>query len=76
MKKCLWEDEMKYLQFLKEVTDDILIRGYHSNKILENVFQTHIERSKYHLSEVNQSPFLMKHKSFIACTLVRYKPVT
>ncbi|XP_038667543.1 spermatogenesis-associated protein 7 homolog isoform X1 [Scyliorhinus canicula] len=45
------EDEMKYLQFLKEVTDDILIRGYHSNKILENVFQTHIERSKYHLSE-------------------------
>ncbi|XP_067900229.1 spermatogenesis-associated protein 7 homolog isoform X2 [Heterodontus francisci] len=50
-KLMAWEDEMKYLQFLKEVTDDILIRGYHSNKILENVFQTHIERSKYHLNE-------------------------
>ncbi|XP_078086678.1 spermatogenesis-associated protein 7 homolog [Mustelus asterias] len=45
------ENELKYLQFLKEVTDDILIRGYHSNKILENVFQAHINRSKHHLSE-------------------------
>ncbi|XP_067845009.1 spermatogenesis-associated protein 7 homolog isoform X2 [Heptranchias perlo] len=50
-KLMAWEDELKYLQFLKEVTDDILIRGYHSNKILENVFQRHIERSKYHLNE-------------------------
>uniref|UniRef100_UPI00398E8AEB spermatogenesis-associated protein 7 homolog n=1 Tax=Pristiophorus japonicus TaxID=55135 RepID=UPI00398E8AEB len=50
-KLMAWEDEMKYLQFFKEVTDDILIRGCHSNKILENVFQRHIERRKYHLSE-------------------------
>ncbi|XP_078261031.1 spermatogenesis-associated protein 7 homolog [Rhinoraja longicauda] len=46
-----WDNELKYLQFLREVTDDILIRGYHSNKILENVFQRHIERNKYHLNE-------------------------
>ncbi|XP_048457284.1 spermatogenesis-associated protein 7-like [Rhincodon typus] len=50
-KLMAWENEMKYLQFLKEVTDDILLRGYHSNRILENIFQIHVERSKYHLNE-------------------------
>ncbi|XP_072436221.1 spermatogenesis-associated protein 7 homolog [Chiloscyllium punctatum] len=51
LKLMAWEVEMKYLRFLKDVTDDILCRGYHSNRILENIFQIHIERSKYHLNE-------------------------
>ncbi|XP_060686990.1 spermatogenesis-associated protein 7 homolog [Hemiscyllium ocellatum] len=69
LKLMAWEDEMKYLQFLKEVTDDILCRGYHSNRILENIFQIHVERSKYHLNEVNYSSCLMIHAVIIVCTV-------
>ncbi|XP_072906949.1 spermatogenesis-associated protein 7 homolog isoform X3 [Hemitrygon akajei] len=49
--RLAWDNELKYLQFLKDVTDDILFRGYHSNKILESVFQKHIERNKHYLNE-------------------------
>ncbi|XP_072121232.1 spermatogenesis-associated protein 7 homolog isoform X3 [Mobula birostris] len=49
--RLAWDNELKYLQFLKDITDDILFRGYHSNKILEDVFQKHIERNKHYLNE-------------------------
>ncbi|XP_007903221.2 spermatogenesis-associated protein 7 isoform X2 [Callorhinchus milii] len=68
-----WENELKYLQFLKEVTDDVLLRGYHSNKFLEKVFERHIERSKHNLSEVRMRNMLqelrneLKAKTKVSC---------
>uniref|UniRef100_A0A4W3IMP0 Spermatogenesis-associated protein 7 homolog n=1 Tax=Callorhinchus milii TaxID=7868 RepID=A0A4W3IMP0_CALMI len=68
-----WENELKYLQFLKEVTDDVLLRGYHSNKFLEKVFERHIERSKHNLSEVRMRTMLqelrneLKAKTKVSC---------
>ncbi|XP_062911856.1 uncharacterized protein LOC134350513 isoform X2 [Mobula hypostoma] len=57
IRSCSGKDnELKYLQFLKDITDDILFRGYHSNKILEDVFQKHIERNKHYLNEKWMKP--------------------
>ncbi|XP_069089997.1 spermatogenesis-associated protein 7 homolog isoform X2 [Pleurodeles waltl] len=45
------EDELRYLQFLREVTEDILMRGNCSAKILGNVFQAQLETRRHDLDE-------------------------
>nr|XP_056709351.1 spermatogenesis-associated protein 7 homolog [Euleptes europaea] len=46
------EEELKYLQFLKEVTNDILIRSCYQNKALGDVFQIHVRNGRCDLDEV------------------------
>ncbi|KAK2561902.1 Spermatogenesis-associated protein 7 [Acropora cervicornis] len=43
--------EQKYLRFISDVTTDILARGIFSNRVLQKVFDLHIERQKDHLDE-------------------------
>lgn len=50
-KASIWEEEQKYLQFISDVTTDILARGIFSNRVLKQVFEMHIERKKDHLDE-------------------------
>ncbi|XP_060102063.1 spermatogenesis-associated protein 7 homolog [Heteronotia binoei] len=45
------EEELKYLQFLKEITNDILIRSCYQNKALGDVFQIHVRSRKCDLDE-------------------------
>jgi len=50
-KANIWEEEQKYLKFISDVTTDILARGIFSNRVLQQVFEIHIERRKDHLDE-------------------------
>ncbi|XP_013387246.1 uncharacterized protein LOC106156514 [Lingula anatina] len=43
------EDELKYLEFIKEVTNDVLERGIFTNRVLKQVFEHHIEKRKQDL---------------------------
>ncbi|OWF46449.1 uncharacterized protein LOC110455722 isoform X2 [Mizuhopecten yessoensis] len=45
------EEELQYVEFMKEVTDDVLNRGVFTNRVLKQVFQTHIEKRKGQLDE-------------------------
>ncbi|XP_060063044.1 spermatogenesis-associated protein 7-like [Ylistrum balloti] len=45
------EEELQYVEFMKEVTDDVLNRGVFTNRVLKQVFQNHIEKRKGHLDE-------------------------
>ncbi|XP_048363299.1 spermatogenesis-associated protein 7 homolog isoform X2 [Sphaerodactylus townsendi] len=46
------EEELKYLQFLKEVTNEILIRRCYQNEALGDVFQIHVRNRRCDLDEV------------------------
>ncbi|KAJ6666890.1 hypothetical protein lerEdw1_018892 [Lerista edwardsae] len=46
------EEELKYLQFLQEVTNDILIRSCYHKEALGDVFQRHIGNRRCDLDEV------------------------
>ncbi|XP_041106550.1 spermatogenesis-associated protein 7-like isoform X2 [Polyodon spathula] len=66
------EEELRYLQFLEGVTSDILLRGCYSNKILESIFQKHIDRRKYDLNEVKMRNILedlKRHLNSTSCQL-------
>ncbi|KAK1171431.1 spermatogenesis-associated protein 7-like, partial [Acipenser oxyrinchus oxyrinchus] len=66
------EEELRYLQFLEGVTSDILLRGCYSNKILEGIFQKHIDRRRYDLNEVKMRNILedlKRHLNSTSCQL-------
>ncbi|KAG7466197.1 hypothetical protein MATL_G00162240 [Megalops atlanticus] len=45
------EEELLYLEFIADVTNDILSRGLYSNRVLERVFDRQIEMNKHRLDE-------------------------
>jgi spermatogenesis-associated protein 7 len=45
------ETELLYLQFISDVTTDILTRGIYSNQALQLLFQSHVEKRKRELDE-------------------------
>ncbi|XP_072127273.1 spermatogenesis-associated protein 7-like isoform X2 [Mobula birostris] len=45
------EEELKYLEFISDVTSEILTRGLFSNRVLENIFERRIEENKHRLDE-------------------------
>uniref|UniRef100_A0A2C9KLV1 Uncharacterized protein n=4 Tax=Biomphalaria glabrata TaxID=6526 RepID=A0A2C9KLV1_BIOGL len=45
------DEEQKYLNFAKEVTDDVRSRGICADSVLHLVFENHIERRKHELDE-------------------------
>ncbi|KAH9495520.1 hypothetical protein Btru_013490 [Bulinus truncatus] len=45
------DEEQKYLNFAKEVTDDVRSRGISADSVLQRVFENHIERRKHELDE-------------------------
>ena len=51
------EEDLKYLQFVKEVTDDIISRGITSNRVINNCFSYHIKKNK-HLNETKMKELL------------------
>lgn len=46
------EEELRYLEFVTDVTNDVLNRGIYTNTVLKQVFESHIERNKDKLDEV------------------------
>ncbi|CAL8285317.1 unnamed protein product [Lota lota] len=45
------EDELVYLEFIVNVTDDILSRGLFSDRVLDRVFERHIDKNRGQLNE-------------------------
>ena len=50
--EMIWTEEQKYLQFISDVTSDVLGRGICSNRVINKVFESHIEKRKEDLDEV------------------------
>lgn len=44
---------MEYLDFITEVTNDVLTRGIFTNRVLDKVFDEHVQKNKDRLSEVS-----------------------
>ncbi|XP_078591130.1 spermatogenesis-associated protein 7 homolog isoform X2 [Branchiostoma floridae x Branchiostoma japonicum] len=45
------EEELKYLEFVTDVTNDILARGIFTNKVLLQVFDSHVQKRNGELNE-------------------------
>ncbi|XP_046871465.1 spermatogenesis-associated protein 7 [Hypomesus transpacificus] len=45
------EEELMYLEFIADVTNEILSRGLYSDRVLERVFERHVEINKLRLDE-------------------------
>ncbi|MEE6473933.1 hypothetical protein FKM82_010217 [Ascaphus truei] len=48
------DEDLKYLHFLQELTDDILIRGCGSSRAIEHVFQEHLQRKRHDIDEAKK----------------------
>ncbi|NXP22069.1 SPAT7 protein, partial [Scytalopus superciliaris] len=52
------EEELLYLTFLEDVTNEILSLGLFSNRVLEQLFECHIEENKNRLDEAKMRRML------------------
>uniref|UniRef100_A0ACB8G5I8 Uncharacterized protein n=2 Tax=Sphaerodactylus townsendi TaxID=933632 RepID=A0ACB8G5I8_9SAUR len=79
------EEELLYLSFIQDITDEILKLGLFSNRALERLFERHIEQNKNHLNETKMRHLLEILKEDLGCNqdkkegfdsfgLVRRKP--
>ncbi|XP_007472730.1 spermatogenesis-associated protein 7 isoform X3 [Monodelphis domestica] len=62
------EEELLYLSFIEDVTDEILKLGLFSNRVLERLFERHIEKNKHHLEEKKMRHMLHVLKVDLGCT--------
>ncbi|KAL6087853.1 hypothetical protein STEG23_018975, partial [Scotinomys teguina] len=61
------EEELLYLNFMENVTDDILKLGLFSNRFLEQLFERHIRQNKHHLEEGKMRSLLHGLKVDLGC---------
>ncbi|NXE61379.1 SPAT7 protein, partial [Calcarius ornatus] len=61
------EEELLYLTFIEEVTNEILRLGIFSNRVLEQLFKCHIEENKNRLDEGKMRQMLEVLKSDLGC---------
>lgn len=62
------EEELLYLSFIQEITDEILKLGLFSNRALERLFERHIEQNKNHLDETKMRHLLEILKADLGCS--------
>ncbi|XP_062974553.1 spermatogenesis-associated protein 7 [Elgaria multicarinata webbii] len=61
------EEELLYLSFIQDITDEILKLGLFSNRALEKLFERHIEQNKNHLNETKMRHLLEILKVDLGC---------
>ncbi|XP_054828262.1 spermatogenesis-associated protein 7 [Eublepharis macularius] len=61
------EEELLYLSFIQDITDEILKLGLFSNRALERLFERHIEQNKNHLNETKMRHLLEILKEDLGC---------
>ncbi|XP_055394820.1 spermatogenesis-associated protein 7 isoform X6 [Bubalus kerabau] len=61
------EEELLYLSFIEDVTDEILKLGLFSNRFLERLFERHIKQNKHHLEEEKMRQLLHVLKVDLGC---------
>ncbi|NXA78175.1 SPAT7 protein, partial [Thryothorus ludovicianus] len=61
------EEELLYLTFIEDVTNEILRLGLFSNRVLDELFECHIEENKDRLDEGKMRQMLKVLKSDLGC---------
>ncbi|NWV23976.1 SPAT7 protein, partial [Origma solitaria] len=61
------EEELLYLTFIEDVTNEILNLGLFSNRVLDQLFECHIEENKNRLDEAKMRQMLDMLKSDLGC---------
>ncbi|XP_053922695.1 spermatogenesis-associated protein 7 [Cuculus canorus] len=61
------EEEFLYLAFIEDVTNEILSLGLFSNRVLEQLFECHIQENKNHLDESKMRHLLDVLKADLGC---------
>nr|CAB3266522.1 spermatogenesis-associated protein 7-like [Phallusia mammillata] len=54
------EEELKYIAFINEITNDILARGIYSDVILHQTMERHVQSNKHELDETKMRSMLVK----------------
>ncbi|XP_075282138.1 spermatogenesis-associated protein 7 isoform X2 [Opisthocomus hoazin] len=62
------EEELLYLAFIEDVTNDILSLGLFSNRVLEQLFECHIEENKNRLDESKMRCLLDVLRADLGCS--------
>ncbi|KFV09515.1 Spermatogenesis-associated protein 7, partial [Pterocles gutturalis] len=62
------EEELLYLAFVKDLTNEILNLGLFSNRVLEHLFECHIEENKNRLDETKMRSFLNVLRADLGCS--------
>ncbi|XP_062432672.1 spermatogenesis-associated protein 7 isoform X2 [Rhea pennata] len=62
------EEELLYLTFIEDVTNEILKLGLFSNRVLEQLFECHVQENKYHLDEKKMRHLLGVLKVDLGCS--------
>ncbi|NXH41375.1 SPAT7 protein, partial [Dicaeum eximium] len=62
------EEELLYLTFIEDVTNEILRLGLFSNRVLDQLFECYIEENKNHLDEGKMRRMLAMLKSELGCS--------
>lgn len=61
------KEELLYLSFIENITEDILKVGLFSNRFLEQLFERHIKQNKHHLEEDKMRQMLHVLKVDLGC---------
>ncbi|NXR16528.1 SPAT7 protein, partial [Cinclus mexicanus] len=61
------EEELLYLTFIEDVTNEILRLGLFSNRVLDQLFESYIEENKNRLDEGKMRQMLDVLKSDLGC---------
>uniref|UniRef100_A0A8C0GQ81 Spermatosis associated 7 n=1 Tax=Chelonoidis abingdonii TaxID=106734 RepID=A0A8C0GQ81_CHEAB len=70
------EEELRYLSFIEDVTDEILNLGLFSNRVLERLFERHIEQNKHRLDENKMRHLLDVLKVDLGCNTEKSERVS
>ncbi|NXG69792.1 SPAT7 protein, partial [Baryphthengus martii] len=62
------EEELLYLAFIEDITNEILSLGLFSNRVLEQLFEYHIQENKTRLDESKMRHFLAVLKADLGCS--------
>lgn len=62
------EQEIQYLEFIKEVTNDVIARGISSNRVINTCFEYHVNKKKHMLDENKMRELLNTLKKDIGIT--------
>ncbi|XP_058511374.1 spermatogenesis-associated protein 7 isoform X2 [Ochotona princeps] len=62
------KEELSYLSFIEDITDEILKLGLFSDRFLERLFEQHITQNKHHLEEEKMRQLLHGLKADLGCT--------
>ncbi|NXY90432.1 SPAT7 protein, partial [Alcedo cyanopectus] len=62
------EEELLYLAFIGDITNEILTLGLFSNRVMEQLFESHIQENKNRLDESKMRRFLEVLKADLGCS--------